>query len=316
MLFRRAPRRYALVDSVIARARTFPSGDHRRWQIIGELATADVGSAVERASELIRSEDPAAMTLGAELFDQLFIGMREGRRFAPRAEELLRAVCVPTQDPEVLAAALHPYAELSAHAPALLYDLLAHPDERVRRSAAQLVGAIDDTEIVQDRQVDALIDLLERDPDPGVREEAAQGLDLIVTCRAYVPQAQRIEEALSRRLNDPIPGVRASALVATSGHDLEGAVKRLVTELAAADVRWQFVDAFNRLPRHLLDDAPAELRADAHQALRRLLVRGWPDNAHPGRFPVAQERSEMLDNAITATAPERPRPPQARRPLP
>jgi hypothetical protein len=314
MPFRRSPRRYAQVDSVIERARAFASGDYRRWQIIGELATADAASAFERASALLRGSDPASMALGAEILDQLFIGMREGRRFAPQAEELLRAVCRPTQDPEVLAAALHPYAQLAQGAAPLLYTLLDHPDAGVRRSAAQLIAAAD-TEFADDRQVDSLIDLLERDPDPSVREQAAEGLDLITTCYAYVPQAQRIADALTRHLDDPVPGVRASSLAATGALDIEGAVKRLLAELAAAEVAWQFVDAFNRIPLLLLEDCPPALRADAHQALCRLRAQDWPGEADPTRFPVAQERAEMLTKAISATSPHRPTPPDSRRPL-
>jgi HEAT repeat protein len=314
MPFRRSPRRYEQVDSVIDRAGAFASGDYRRWQIIGELATADAATAFERASELLRGSDPASMTLGAEILDQLFIGMREGRRFAPQAAELLRTVCKPTQAPEVLAAALHPYAQLAQGAPPLLYTLLDHPDAGVRRSAAQLIAAAD-TEFADDRQVDSLIDLLARDPDPGVREQAAEGLDLIATCYAYVPQAQRIADALAEHLDDPVPGIRASSLAATAALDVEGAVKRLVGELAAPEVAWQFVDAFNRIPLLLLEECPEALRADAHLALCRLRTQDWPDQADPARFPVQQERAEMLTKAIGATSPHRPTPPDSRRPL-
>lgn len=314
MPFRRGLRRHAQVDSVIARARAFPPEDYRRWQVIGELATADFASTFERASALILSSDPApdpaSMTLGAEIFDQLFIGMREGRRFASRAEELLRAVCRPTQHPEVLSAALHPYAQLSRDAQPLLYDLIDHPDGRVRRTVAQLVAVVDE-EIADDRQVDSLIALLDRDPDPEVREQAAQGLELILTCSAYVPQARRIAETLRAHLDDPVPGIRASALAGIDASDIDTAVERLVGELAGAQAAWQFVDAFNGLP--LLEDCTAEHLAEAHLALRRLQKQHWPEQDDPARFPVAQERAEMLRKAIAATAPQRPSVPMSRR---
>lgn len=305
MPFLRVFRRYAQVDSVISRAGTFPSGDYRRWQIIGELATADFAASFDRAAELISGPDPASMTLGAELFDHLFIGLREGRRFTAKAEEILRELCQPAQHPEVLAAALHPYAQLSKDAQPLLHVLLDHADARVRRSAAQLIAGAN-AEFADDRQVDALLELLDRDPDPGVREQAAEGLELIVTCYAYVPQGLRIREALAARLDDRVPGIRASALVATGAVDIETAVKGLVTELGAAEVAWQFVEAFNRIPLH--DGCPAELREDARLALRRLHVQGWPQYADPTRFPVATDRADMLAKAIAATGPAAPVP--------
>ena len=86
MSFGLALRGRSQIQSVITRAQALPSGDYRRWQIIGELATVDFKATFERASALIRTSDPASMLLGAEIFDQLFVGMREGQRFARPAE--------------------------------------------------------------------------------------------------------------------------------------------------------------------------------------------------------------------------------------
>jgi hypothetical protein len=300
MPFGRGLRWQARIESVIVRARAFPPGDYRRWQVIGELATVDFKATFERASALIRDSDPATVTLGAEIFDQLFIGMREGRRLARQAQERLRVLCHPAQDPEVLCAALHPYAQLSPDAQPLLYELLDHPDGRVRTTAAQLIAAAG-AEFADDQQVDSLIALLDRDPEPGVREQAAEGLEVILTCYAYVPQRPRITEVFTDHLDDPIPGIRASALVGISALELDTAVKRLVAELAAPQVAWQFVDSFNRLPQ--FEDCAADLRAEACPALRRLREQGWSDDADPARFPVAHERAEMLAKAIDVTAP-------------
>ena len=73
--------------------------------------------------------------------------------------------------------------------------------------------------------------------------------------------------------------------------------------MATEPVAWQFVDSFNRFPP--LDGSAADLLADAHRALRRLRDQGWSQDADPARFPVAQERAEMLAKAISATAPHR-----------
>ena len=302
MLFALGLRRHASIENVISRARAFPAGDYRRWQILSELATADFKKTFDKASALIRTSDPASMTLGAEILDQLFIGMREGRRLARQAEEILRALCQPTQHPEVLCAALHPYAQLSQDAKPLLYELLENPDERVRTTAAQLIAAAG-AEFADDRQVDALLALLDKDPEPGVRAQAAEGLELILTCYAYVPQRPRMTDALTSHLDDPVPGIRASALVGTSADDMDTAVKRLLAELATEPVAWQFVDSFNRLPA--FDHCAADLLAQAHRALRRLRDQDWPQDADPARFPVAQERAEMLAKAISVTAPHR-----------
>lgn len=297
MPFGRGFRRHGQIDGVIARARELAPADYRRWLILSELATVDFKVVFERASALLRSADPASMTLGAQIFDQLFIGMREGRRFVRQAEELLREICRPTQEPEVLVAALPPYAQVSQGAQSLLYELLDHPDGQVRRTAAQLVVNAN-AEFAEDRQVDALIALLHRDPEPDVREQAAEGLELIVTCYPYVPQEPRIADALASRLDDPIPGIRASALAGISSLDIDAVVKRLVTELAVPEPAWQFVDSFNRLPQ--IEFCSADLRAEARLALRRLQDQGWPEHADPARFPIAQERADMLTKAIAA----------------
>lgn len=304
MAFGRGTRRHALVDSVVARAQVFPPGDYRRWQVIAELATADFKAAFERASTLIRTADTASMVLGAEMLDELFIGLREGRRFAHQAAELLRPLCRAAQDPEVLCAALPPYLQLNQAAQPLLYELLEHPDERVRRTAAQLIAGVG-AEFASNRQVESLIALLDRDPDQGVREQAAESLELILTCYPYVAQSQRIVETLTGRLDDPTPGIRASALAGISALHPDTALRRLVAELAAPQPCWQFVDCFSRLPP--LDDhdtGTAELWAQAHMALRRLHEQEWPQHADPTRFPVPHERADMLGRAISVTAPE------------
>ena len=309
MLFALGLRRHASIENVISRAQAYPAEDYRRGQILGELATADFKKTFDKASALIRTADPASMTLGAEILDQLFIGMREGRRLARQAEEILRELCRPTQDPEVLCAALHPYAQLAQDVKPLLYELLENPDERVRTTAAELLAAAG-AEFAEDRQVDSLLTLLDRDPAESVREQAAEGLELILTCYAYVPQRPRMTDALASHLDDPIPGIRASALVGTSVDDIDTALKQLLAELATEPVAWQFVDSFNRFPP--LDGSAADLLADAHRALRRLRDQGWSQDADPARFPVAQERAEMLAKAISATAPHRPGGPAGR----
>lgn len=310
MPFGRGLGRYAQIDDVILRARALPPGDHRRWQVIAELATAEFKPAFERAAALLRTSDPASMTLGAEIFDELFIGMREGRRFVAEAEQILREVCRPTQHPEVLAAALYPYAQVSRDAQPLLLEFLDHPDGRVRRAAAQLVAS-EGGEFADDRQVDMLIALLDRDPDAAVREQAADGLELILSCYMYVAQRPRIVDALTSRLDDPNPVIRASALVGVGVLDIDAVVRRLVAELAATRPAWQFVDAFNRLAQ--IDDCAAELRADAYRALSRLKERGWPQDADPARFPNASERSDLLERALEVTSAERRPAPTGRR---
>lgn len=307
MPFGRGRGRYAQIDDVISRARTLPPGDNRRWQVISEVATAEFKPAFERAAGLLREPDAESVTLGAELFDELFIGMREGRRFVGEAERLLREVCRPDQRPEVLAAALHPYAEVSADARSLVREFLSHPDPRVRRTATQLVAA-EGGEFADDRQVDPLIALLDGDPDPGVREQAADGLELILSCYPYVAQRPRITEALTARLDDPLPGVRASALGAL---DVDAAVRRLVAELDAARPAWQFVAAFTRLGQ--VGECDAELRAEVYQALSRLRDEGWAEDADPARFPSAGERSDLLERALDVTCARRGSAPTGRR---
>ena len=327
MRFGRLARGQTLVESVVARAQAFPPRDYRRWQILGELATTDFKAAFDRACALIRTTEPAAMVLGAEMCDQLFIGLREGRRFTHQAAELLRPLCGPTQDPEVLAAALPPYLQVCPEAQPLLYELLDHPDAQVRRTVAQLVAAAG-AEFAEDRQVDSLIALLDRDTDQGVREQAAESLELILACYPYVSQSLRIVAALAERQEDPSPRIRAASLAGMSATDVGTTLKRLVAELAAVPQPvWQFVDCFNRLPpfndgagdrdrdrdRDSDGGDAAGLCGQAHVALRRLQAEGWPQQADPSRFPVASERADMLARALAVTAPEREGVPMERR---
>ena len=315
MRFVRRAHGHTLVESVVARAQEFPSRDYRRWQIIAELATADFKAAFEGASALIRTGDAAAMVLGAEMCDQLFVGLREGRRFAHQAAQLLRPLCRPAQDPEVLSAALPPYVQLAPDAQPLLFELFEHPNGHVRRTAAQVVVAAG-AEFAEDRQVDSLIALLDEDPDQGVREQAAESLELILTCYPYVSQSLRIVEALARCQDDPVPGIRAAALTAGIGAaEIDETLKRLTVELTAAEPAWQFVDGVHRLPP-LDDGRTAEMRAQLHAALLRLRVDGWPQQTEPSRFPGAAERTDMLARALDATAPNRPGVPMDRRRAP
>lgn len=309
--------RYAQHDAVIARARAYPAGDYRRWQALSELATADFKTTFEHAAALLRTSDPESMTLGAEIFDQLFIGKREGTRLVREATELLREVCRPGQHPEVLCAALHPYVELCPDAETLLYELLDHDDGRVRRTCVQLIATASDNEFADDRQVEALIALLDRDPDPGVREEAAEGLELILACYAYVRQSPDITAALKARLDDPLPRIRVAALRGTGALDIDATVKQLIGELSATQVVWQLVDSFNHLA--LLGTCSLDLRTEAHLLLQGLEDQGWPESgADPARYPVAHESSEILARAIRATSPHPQNPytgrPRLRRP--
>ncbi len=134
---------------------------------------------------------------------------------------------------------------------------LEDEDGFVRATAAKLLGDLEDPAAVP-----ALVDHLGRDPDPVVRQRAAEALTVLAG-----PQA---EESLVRALQDPLARVR---LAATRG----------VSDLAPGR-------ALDALVQLLLEDPEWEIRAQAARGLGRSGAR----ELAPALEAALQDRNEFV----------------------
>jgi hypothetical protein len=289
----------AKAADVVARARTLPAGDQRRWQVLAELDGIGIKTVFDTAAELIEAGDLDSAVLGAEILDGVFNGRHfEARGFAPAGERLLARLCTPDQDPVLLATALHPYSAISATTGPVLFDLLEHPDARLRACACQLIAS-EQLGAADDRVTEALVKALRYDADEEVRGQAAAGLLLVYSNDEL--RKPRIAEALVRFRGDALPAVRVVALQATSGDDADRILALLTAELRDPEADWRFVDACEG--RGFWETASDGTRSAAAQALTRLRERNWAAREIPGRYPLAGQREQLLAAAIEAVTP-------------
>ena len=289
----------ATAADVVARARALPADDHGRWRVLAELDGLDIKVVFDTATELIGAGDQDSAVLGAQILDGVFSGRLQARRFALAGAQLLEPLCAPDQDPMVLATALYPYTTLCAVTDPLLFELLEHPDPRVRSAACRVIAP--DQEAAEDsRIIEALVRVLGQDPNDDVRGNAAESLLITYsTDERYKPQ---IADALAPYGNDPHAVIRVAAIQAISDDDAERILARLTAELQDPQADWRFVRACDG--RGFWEAASYDTRADARQALLQLAERNWSARETPGQYPFADERAEMLAEAIEAVTPE------------
>lgn len=282
------------ITGIIRRALGYPEEDYRRWVVLSELRDLDVALVYEAGETLMRSGDRSSMALAGQVFDGVFILGRPGPGIREAGRALLDEICEWDQDPAVLSAALHPYAQLGGTNSAMLLALLQHTDPRVRASAAQLLvvdeRAIGDVGIEQ-----ALVEALAEDEDSDVRIRAAVSLDLLAQddpeCR------ERMAELFADYLTDPEAEIRRVAVVITTIDDLPGRLDLVARELDETEPAWPFVESCEWIEIEV--GAPA-VQDQIRQRLRELWDRRWAEGARPDRYPDAAERAEMLDAAIAA----------------
>lgn len=222
--------------------------------------------------------------------------LRRNRRVKSTYHRLVDQLRRPGQDPRVLAEALDTY--LWAEDPAdakWLVSLLAHRDARVRENAIWAVTELD--ELCADESVlFKLVDILERDGDPSVRLAAAAGLFGIYDDD---PDGHpRIADAIVRLRADPLPDLRAKAILTQAAGDTDSALLRLLDEFATLAAPWQMVHACTQLgdwPR-----ASPSLREKARARLMQLQLQGWAQRYVPGGYPDQQERTRLLTDALSA----------------
>lgn len=289
----------AAAAEVVARARTIDAEDYNRRRVLAELRDIDIRTVFETAAGLIESGQRDSQVLGAQILDGVFTTrLLKARQFAPDGEMLLDDLCTPDQDPLVLSAALPPYLAIGAVTAELLLELLGHADARVRASACQLIAVELDTD-PDDRIIEALFELLGKDPSEQVRGEAAGGL--LLAYGIDERYQQQIADGLARYVDDPLPAVRVAAIQTTMSNDAERMLQRLIAELRDPQADWRFVQAC--LDRGFWEPASSETRAAAEQALLRLRDQDWPAHETPRRYPLADERADILAEAIKAVAP-------------
>lgn len=110
-----------------------------------------------------------------------------------------------------------------------------------------------------------------------------------------------IADALARYRGDSLPAVRAAAIQATSGDDAERILALLTVELRNPEADRRFVDACEG--RGFRETASDGTRSDAGQALTRLRERNWAARETLGRYPLADQREQLLAAAIEAVTP-------------
>lgn len=292
--------RRAAVRDVLDNARRHPAESEERQEHLLRLlpdappAWTDrraIGVAIDEALALCRPPAGAGTTLGVEA-----LAILTTLGAAPRSSRI-RATLTDLRadrpdDPILLAAMLRTFGGL--HVRGLLdeaadgldrfvLDLLEHPDRRVRADAVLSV-------IGGDQVVRRAVQLLEQDPDPAVRANAAAGLaDL------DPGHDDLVAEALTGHLDDPDPAVRAHALRWAARTGRGEALNRLLREVRDPGVPWEIVGVFENLLADV-DTLPRRLHRDFTAAFARLDAIGWADRAEPG-YPDAETRAWLLAEA-------------------
>jgi HEAT repeat protein len=286
-MFGSRERQRTRVADVVQRAHGYAADDYGRWEVLEELDVLGHKVVFSEAMRLCRSASPEEITLGAQMLDGL-LTRDLGNRQKAEAGLLLIDICRPTQDPAVLAAALHPYAMIWGFAE-LYVDLTDHADPCVRRSAAQLLGSAEE-EDDRARAMNVLIALLDGDPDDRVRAEAADALAYGLECDDE--QQQTVRAAFTPYLDSPTPEIRAAALFHLASVGDRRGFTELCTGLASPSAPWSMVQAGGLLA--ISDELPADLRADFHQRLADLRHNGWAEHDTPGVFPRSHHRAAFL----------------------
>ncbi|TMR01138.1 hypothetical protein ETD83_15245 [Actinomadura soli] len=296
-----APGHRATVRDLLQRARSLPPGSDGREELLFRLvpdvsapAWTDrhaVNIAVDEALALGTDapgvEAPGPDALGVEALAILVSFGHAGRSRRIRAAMADLRARRP-DDPIVLAAMLRTYSGLASRGlldPAadrvdeVVLDLLEHENAKVRATAA--TSSTLPGNAVAGRIAVRLIRLIDQDPDPAVRADAALGLASMGEADRPGDADDLIVEALVRLLDDPDPVIRAHALTWAVKTDWPGALERLLEELAGPDVRWEILSIVQNLEAHI-DCLPPHLHKEFTAAVARLDESGWTTGPDSG----------------------------------
>ncbi|WUH99296.1 HEAT repeat domain-containing protein [Spirillospora sp. NBC_00431] len=302
------PARRTAVRDLLQRARTHPAGSEERDETLVQLlpdasapAWSDrhaVNVAVDEALTLCDATDKTGTALGTETLAILTSLGTPGRSRRIRAALAALRAHHP-DDPIVLAAMLRTYSGLAARGlldqaadrpDAFVLNLLEHENAQVRATAAA-AGNLAPAQIAE-RQVR----LVDQDPDPAVRANAALGLATIATIGDADDGNELITKALARLLGHPDPIIRAHALSWAVKTNRPDSLERLLYELTTPDPGWEILFIVENLPDHV-DAMPRRLHKRFTAALARLDENGWANRTEPGAYPDAEARAQTLADA-------------------
>ena len=208
-------------EELLARALTRPDREHGVWSdVVVHLATRQDAGTWAAAEALRDHPDRLYRLFAADVLRCLVIGF--GGMFVPPsavvdkpASEVFLPWATREPDPEVLALVLSGLSEeggdstRSGEIDAVGLSYAGHPDPRVRREVPQTL--LQENERVPPEKLDTLY-ALARDPDPGVRERAA---DWLACCPGEAPG---VTDVLAGLLEDGLRDTRVHAAYGLALH--------------------------------------------------------------------------------------------------
>ncbi|MEU6819935.1 HEAT repeat domain-containing protein [Streptomyces atriruber] len=259
------------------------------------------GAQVDETLDLCMSGDEARATLGVETLHHQIT--RDDLLRRRRTREVLDNLLAREQTSFVLDQLLVCYVQLHVVEPLpdppvdLFLGLLRHSDSTIRSTAASGLGLLAPDTPEEGRVVDALVQLLDDDPEDEVRGAAAEslaGLD-----RGEEPVSRTVSEALERHADSPAPKIRAASLQHALKNSATDAYDRLLRELDSPDVDWQFLSAYELASAGGGFSLPDDIRPRLVERLERLEKTGWADRcADPDSYPGPDRRAEMLSDLL------------------
>ncbi|MET8686960.1 HEAT repeat domain-containing protein [Streptomyces sp. NPDC004732] len=259
------------------------------------------GLQVDETLDLCMSADADRATLGVETLHHQV--MRDDLLRRGRTREALDHLLAREQDPFVLNQLLGCYVQLhvAASLPDPPVDLflgrLRHADDTVRSAAAFGLGPLTLGTPEEGRVVDALVALLDDDPEDEVRGSAAEslaGLD-----RGEEPVSRTVSDALERHADASSPKIRAAALQHALENGATDAYDRLLREFDSPDVDWRFLSAYELAAMEGDFSLPDDIRPRLVERLERLETTGWAARCEdPDGYPDPDRRAEMLSDLL------------------
>ncbi|WP_406356947.1 hypothetical protein [Streptomyces sp. NBC_00658] len=263
---------------------------------------ARTGLRVDEALSLCGSGEEDLVALGMEVLGCL-VTLHDGIR-RDRVRETLDDLASREQEPFTLGEILDCYSLMHAEFPLpdppldLFLDKVRHPAAQVRSSAALGLSHLAPGHPKEASAVDALVRLLDEDVDDEVRQCAAGALHR----GEYSSQdnASAASSALARHADSAVPAIRAQSLADRLGQGAPDAFPRLLTELELPDPHWRFMPVVALAATRTSDPRmPRPIRTALIKRVAHLQKTGWADRHADPVYPDAQDRAELLEDALT-----------------
>ncbi|MEV0318469.1 hypothetical protein ACIBKX_09710 [Streptomyces sp. NPDC050658] len=262
-----------------------------------------IGLEIDEAVAQCATGEPRRVTLGVEALAHLLNLNHVLRYDAVRAT--LDGLVARDLEPFALSQVLDCYDSLHRSVPLtdpplpLFLDCLGHADERVRTGAATGLEELAVGGPEEGRVVRALIDVLDHDPEDGVRWMTAGSL-AGMRC-ADKANAQAAGDALRRYAQSPVAEIRAQSMRDALRQGTPDAYDWLLREFENPDMHWHFITAFKIAALADGFRLPSDIRPGLAERLERLAASRWADRcADTGAFPDVADREEMLAELLDA----------------